>query len=325
MNQIAPYQSKEYKLKIVILNGPLKGRSFKILSDQILIGRSPTENDIILEGDKFCSRKHVLILKDPNSNKYIAEKISHKTKFYINKKEVKKNQTLKNKDILTVGKTQLQVKLLNKTELALVSSKTPAHLSPSPSASIKKNKKNSPLNIPRMILILVIPLILYLVLVEPSSSQKDQEQETRIKLKTEQDFENERIKTEEEQIEVATQKQKLKGPQFKNAQRAYLKGIRDYRNGLFGRAQDNFRVCKTLYPQHKLCSGYLKKSQIKYEQLAQRNLILGKNSMEKKQYKQCIASFNIVLKMMSHDKSHKLFKEAQTHLKSCKLNITSQY
>ena len=320
MNQIAPYQSQQYRLKIVILNGPLKGRSFKIISDQTLIGRSPSENDIILEGDSSCSRKHVLISKDSNSNKYIIENISQRSKLFVNSKEVKKPKTLKNKDILTIGKTQLQVKILQKAELALVPSR-PLPQVRSRSSSNQKPKTNLPL--PRLILILMIPVILYLLLIDDSASQIEQEET--IKLKTEQEFEDERIQLEENQNEIQKEKKELKSPAFKNAQIAYLRGIRDYRNGLFGRAQDSFRVCKTLYPKHKLCSGYLKKSQMKYEQLAQRNLILGKSYMEKNQYRQCIGSFNTVLKMMSHNKQHKLFKEAQTHLKYCKLNMTGQY
>ena len=324
MNQIAPYQSQEYKIKIVIMNGPLKGRSYKILSDQILIGRSPSGNDIVLDSDEFCSRNHALISKDPNSNKYLVEKISRNSKLFVNSREVKKNKILKNKDVLLVGKTELLVKMLPKSELALVPSNPLPPMRPRSSSSSSSNKKvKNKLPLSRLLLILMIPIILYFVLIDDSKSISKQKEV--IALKTQQEFEDERTQLEVIQDKVQTQKKEFNNPSFKNAQIAYLKGMRDYRNGLFGRAQDNFRVCRTLYPSHKLCSGYLKKSQMKYEQLAQKNLILGKSYMEKKQYRQCAASFNIVLKMMSHDKNHKLFKEAKNHLKYCQLNMTGQY
>ena len=84
-------------------------------------------------------------------------------------------------------------------------------------------------------------------------------------------------------------------------------------------------MCKTLYPQHKLCGGYLKKAQIKYEQLAQRHLVLGKQYREKKQYRQCASSFTTVMKMMSYDNNHPLFTEAKTNLSFCKLSLKGRY
>ncbi len=323
MNQPAiAYQSQEFKAKILILNGPLKNQSFKLISNQILIGRSPLENDIALDYDKYCSRKHALIIKDPKSDTYFIQKISQKSPLLVNKKEVQNRKTLKNNDILTIGQTQLKLQILKKSELAVIppSSHFPqAFRNPTPK-SAKKIKKSLPL--PRLILLLLIPLTIYLIMSDTSQNSIKKEQ---VKLRTEQDFEDDILSIQEMEREKQEEKKKMNNRSYKNAQIAYLKGIRDYRQGLFGRAKESFRVCKTLYPKHKLCIGYLKKSQMKYQQLAQRNLILGKSYMDKKQYRQCSFSFKTVMTMMAYDKSHKLFKEANTHFKYCNLHINERY
>lgn len=321
MNQapLAVYKSQAFKAKIMVLNGPLEGRSFKLISNQILIGRSPAENDIVLEYDKFCSRKHALIIVSGNT--YTVQKISKKTPLFVNKKEIQDKKILKNKDILTVGQTQLKLHILKQSELAVV---PPSSMLKTPPPAGKPQKMKNPLPLPRLILLLVIGAGAYLFLSD-TSTESNKIKKNQIQLRTKQNFEDDLLSVQEMEKNKQEERKKMSNQSYKNAQIAYLKGIRDYRQGLFGRARENFRVCRTLYPGHKLCSGYLKKSQMKYEQLAQRNLILGKSYMDKKQYKQCFSAFKTVLNMMSYNKQHKLFKEAGAHFKYCKLNIKDRY
>ena len=310
----AVYKTQAFKAKIVILNGPLEGRSFKLISNQILIGRALAENDIVLDYDMYCSRKHALILKDSVGEAYYVQKISKKTPLFLNQKEIKDKKKLKHNDILTVGETQLQIHILKKSELAIVPPDNQmAQLSGAHVDRKSKSRKKSPLTPSRLILLLVILAGVYFSTMEDSTEdQKDQ-----IKLRTEQDFEDALALDTQLKIEKEKEIEQINTPAYKNAQIAYLRGIRDYRQGLFGRAIENFRVCRTLFPKHKLCSGYLKKSQMKYEQLAQKNLILGKSYMEKKQYRQCSASFKTVMTMMSFNKNSKLYKEAQQKFLLC--------
>ena len=261
----------------------------------------------------YCSRKHALILKDSVGETYYVQKVSKKTPLLLNQKEIKDKKKLKHNDILTVGETQLQMRISKKSELAIVPppNQTP-QLSGVRANKKSKNKRQSPLTPPRLILVIVILAGVYFATMDSTENQKDQ-----IKLRTEQDFEDALALDTQLTLEKEKEIEQINTPSYKNAQIAYLRGIRDYRQGLFGRAIENFRVCRTLFPKHKLCSGYLKKSQMKYEQLAQKNLILGKNYMEKKQYRQCSSSFKTVMTMMSFNKNSKLYKEAKQKFLLC--------
>ncbi len=308
------------KAKLRALSGPFKGKSFKLVSNHIYIGRAAEINDIVVDYDPYCSRKHALISKDPHSSRYTVSRIAHSANLYVGKKSVQDKLPLKNGNIITIGQTQFKLEVLKKAELAIVPPQknhpNAVHPSPIPSQS------NKPSLLRWVIIAVILGVGLLLLTNSPEKSEQTKEQ---TKLRLEQDMEDDMQSINQMREKVVEEKKETSSPVFKNAQQAYLKGIRDFRKGFFGRAMENFRVCKTLYPQHKLCSGYLKKSQIKYEQLAQRNLVLGKQYREKKQYRQCVSSFTTVMTMMSYDNNHPLFKEAKTNLSFCKLSLKDNY
>lgn len=309
------------KAKLRALSGPFKGKSFKLVSDHIYIGRAAEINDIVVDYDPYCSRKHALISKDSHTSQYTVSRIARSANLYVGKKSVQDKLPLKNKSVVTIGQTQFQLEILKKAELAIIPSQKnlPQAAQPFPTQS---NNKSS-FNLFRLVIIIVI-IGLGLLLLTDSSEQSTQKKE-QTKLRLEQDMKDDMQSIDQMREKIIEEKKEAESTAFKNAQQAYLKGIRDFRKGFFGRAKENFRVCKTLYPQHKLCGGYLKKAQIKYEQLAQRHLVLGKQYKEKKQYRQCVSSFTTVMTMMSYDNNHPLFKEAKTNLSFCKLSLKESY
>ena len=111
---------------------------------------------------------------------------------------------------------------------------------------------------------------------------------------------------------------------YKNAQFAYIKGIRDYRKGVYNRAIESFRVCKTLYPQHDLCASYLKKAQIKNQQIIQAWMVAGKDYREKRRFVPCMASFKNVM-MAIRDKQNLTYKEAFENYKICQIQHEDRY
>ncbi len=319
MKSLALRKKPIVKTKLRVLNGPLKNRSFKLISDQIYIGRAPEVNDVVLAHDPYCSRKHALLTYS-KKGQYIVAKLSENPNLYINKKLVKTKAPLKNKDILIVGQTQLQLEVLKKAEIAVVPKNSPALVAPPPLQDhLSEEKKKSPL--PRLVIIglFVLGGILFFM----DSSKQDAQKKEQIKLRTQQDLEED-INTLKQQSEDI-KKSNIRTPAYKNAQIAYLKGVRDFRKGYYGRAIENFRTCKTIYPQHTLCSGYLEKSQIKYEQLAQNYLVLGQQYKENNQYTYCMASFKTVMKMTSHNLNHPLYEEAVSSYNFCSLQLKDRY
>jgi len=311
------------KAKLRVLSGPFKGKSFKLVSNHIYIGRASEINDIVVDYDPYCSRKHALISKDPHSSHYTVSRIAHSANLYVGKKSVQDKLPLKNGNIITIGQTQFKLEILKKAELAIVPNQKNQLNNVHPSAVLSTSSNKSS-NLIRLIIITTLIVGLGFLLITNSPKQSEQKKE-QTKLRLEQDMEDDIQSIKQMREKMIEEKKEIGSSAFKNAQQAYLKGIRDFRKGFFGRAKENFRVCKTLYPQHKLCSGYLKKAQIKYEQLAQRHLVLGKQYREKKQYRQCVSSFTAVMTMMSYDNNNPLFKEAKTNLSFCKLSLKDSY
>ena len=319
MNSALPATTPQFKAKLEALNGPFKGRSFKLISHQVYIGRSPTENDIVLEQDPYCSRQHAVVTQDTHSHLYFIEKLTKTSFVWVNNKKIQKKTKLKHHDTFTIGQTQFRFHKLKKAELVVAS---PASLQKPIQKSAPKKQLSSML--PKIIIGVIILFAIYLVIQNPGQNSS---REDFTRMRTEQDITSDIQSVEELEKKSREEKQKLSGNQsYKNAQMAYLKGIRDYRKGFFGRARESFSVCKTLYPTHKLCIGYFKKATVKYQQLAQKQLVLGKEYKEKKQYHQCVAAFSNVIRMMKkYNKNNALYKEATANLKFCQLQIAERY
>ena len=204
----------------------------------------------------------------------------------------------------------------------------PAHLSfpqqgpayyPTSSPLKQKNKKTKKL-MPKIIL--GVLLLGGVWLFSQDSGQQKTEKED--KLRTLANME-ENIKTLEELKEKELEdRSKNSLSTYKNAQFAYIRGIRDYRKGVYGRAIESFRVCKTIYPQHDLCGSYLKKAQIKKQQLVQAWMIAGKDYRQKRRFQACMSSFQNVMTALQ-DKKTPIYKEAKKNFDICKIKHGDRY
>ena len=143
-------------------------------------------------------------------------------------------------------------------------------------------------------------------------------------IRTMQDMEEE-IKTLTELKDQELQKRNKNLDQnYQYAQSAYIKGLRDYRKGVYIRAVESFRVCKTLYPQHELCPAYLKKAQAKNQQLIQAWMVAGKDYREKRRFVSCMSSFKNVMTAIKNQKNH-TYKEAKENFKICQIQYEDRY
>ena len=111
---------------------------------------------------------------------------------------------------------------------------------------------------------------------------------------------------------------------YQQAQSAYVNGIRDYRKGVYGRAIEYFSVCHTLYSQHELCASYLKKAQVKQQQLIQAWMTAGKHYREKRRFVPCMSAFKNVM-MAIGDTSNLTYKEAYESFKICQIQHEDRY
>ena len=184
---------------------------------------------------------------------------------------------------------------------------------------LNKKAKQKKSFLPKVILMILILGGTYLYLSDSENKKENQD-----KLRTIMDRE-ENVKTLSELREKEQEKRNRNTlSSYKNAQFAYINGIRDYRKGVYSRAIESFRVCKTLYPQHDLCTSYLKKAQVKNQQLIQAWMVAGKDYREKRRFVPCMSSFKNVI-MAIKDKQNLTYKEAVENYKICQIQHEDRY
>ena len=76
------------------------------------------------------------------------------------------------------------------------------------------------------------------------SSEQTEKEKAQTKIRLEQNMEDDIESVHQMREKVIEEKKEAASTVFKNAQQAYLKGIRDFRKGFFWKSERNFRVCK---------------------------------------------------------------------------------
>jgi hypothetical protein len=92
---------------LVCIEGPEKGRDFRLHGERNFIGRDPTM-DICLQGDETVSRhKHAVLSYNPRQHSYRIGPGDGRGMTYLNDQEVDMPMALTAYDIIELGKTRL--------------------------------------------------------------------------------------------------------------------------------------------------------------------------------------------------------------------------
>lgn len=302
-----PEQLKERKSAspaIQILTGSHKGKQFRLLSSQIVIGRD-SECDVVFRNNPHCSRYHARIQKKDGA--YLIESLDPKNPILVNKKPVAA-KLLKSKDKINIGNTKM----------LFVADSPPTAMRPSKSSARKKHAGKGGLTPPRLILAMLCVGALFLLL--SKNETKTAERKT-IDIRTEADILKEVESIKELDEEEKKNQQAL--PKEKAARVAFIKGFRDYGKGYFDRALKMFQHCLTLDKVNPLCQSYSRKSKIQIDRLIQKKIRLGNAYKKNKQYEACKAAFKSVETMIRDSKSA-VYKEAVANKKLCETHLKNQ-
>jgi len=366
-NQAMATQNMPTPARLKVIKGPHKGVSYKLVASKVTIGRSH-ENDIVLEEDEKCSRKQAILKLGSNNMYSIKDisnkstlKVNNMVQFQSNlqdgdviqfgsttlqfsfKAPPQRPQAMNQamtplapvpvKPKAKSGDQIIPLEVSENSGLAAIppeqnispeahNYQTP-YTPPPPPLKKKRRKKKSLL--PKIILLFLVLGGFWLFTEDSSDTTSEQKKDL---LRTEKDAE-ENLKTLAELKEKEEQdREKKRSVSYKNAQAAYIKGIRDYRKGVYVRAIESFRACKILYPQHELCGSYLQKSEAKVQQLIQAWMIAGKEYREKRRFSACMSSFQNVMTAITAVKkagSQTTFNEAKENFKICQLKYEDRY
>lgn len=316
---------------LLILSGSKKGARYKLVSDDVTLGRSPF-CDIPFNEDPWMSRKQARIFLTPDGIK--VHNLSQKTKISVNGKDFFKEEKLKDKDILELGQTKIQLHILNSSS---TSHNLPHHrpVSTSHSTSLEvKTNENSLFEKPgggspsfekkgrkkksRLKIYVIGGGILFLALFLLDSGETPElGEKVEVVSQEEIDLKVETQKALASSIKQKHLESKKHTPQYQEARIHYIQGFRDYKKGLFRRAITSFRACLSLFPNYKICQRYLRESIKKENEIVQYYMREGKKYKDQFRFSACQASFRNAM-IMIQDRNDKLYKEAQAHYLICK-------
>ena len=289
-------KGREFRIKII--NGPDKSKEYKILHNQVSIGRAK-ENDIVIP-DKKCSRSHMMLYLTDNGVQ--VTNISTSAPMTVNG-EKSSNVLIEPQSIIQIGQTKIQV-LCNDS----ISEKTP-NLKKQP--VIKKQKK-----ILHMIFG-ALAILLFVVFL----SDKEKEEET-IELRGDKSVEREISSIQE--IENALIRKRVasgkNSPQYLQARSLFIQGFRDYKEGQYMRAIDYFNGALAVFPNHKISARYLRNARTKLDEKIQLTLRAANQFYEQKKYKRAANKYGQVLFLVTN-KNSKLYREASARKSECLLRI----
>jgi len=302
---------------LVIMNGPEKGTTYKLMGQSVNIGRGE-DNDIILSHDRKCSRRHATI--HLTSEGYVIEDVSGKNKIWVNGKEVS-SSALQSNTNFTIGDTEMRFDIVGPRAPAKLQVAN-ANYAPSPAFDDRpqrpKKAKGSSSNTGRLILYGSVGAVLYFLLSPTAKKAEDPG------LRNEQQIEAE-IEIAKK-LQEAAEKKRIGNNNlpFEEAQGSYVRGFRDYKKGHFGSAMEAFQACLSLYPEHVLCNRYLRLSQRRFNELVQYHMILGRKYREQNQYSACAAAFRNVM-MMVRDTNSTTYKEAKANFDACQAFVEERF
>jgi hypothetical protein len=100
---------------------------------------------------------------------------------------------------------------------------------------------------------------------------------------------------------------------FEQAQSAFIKGFRDYREGNFKRAITNLDAARALYPDHPQATRYRLLASQHLDQLVQDTMREARGQVERNQYKLAISNYRKVIVLLD-DANNPTFREARLQI-----------
>lgn len=319
----APVQETTPALVLLIMSGPDKGVSYRLVSSKISIGRD-ADNDIVLN-DQRCSRHHVLLTVQ--NNQIIAKDVGSRSGIYINGKKYDETLLQLNQQF-QIGDTLLSLRWTGAEQQNPIETRGTAPLNkPYNSTAVMggaaargsgraKNDKIAFYGV-----VALVAVILFLVIKQaPKTNAKN------YGIRTDQQIDTDIQNTQQRKDEIFREKmaQGVFSNQAGEAQAAYIQGFRDFRESNYGRAIQSFTAALALNPEHQLAQKYKRLAEKKLDESVQENMLEGKRHYDQNRFELARAAYRTVL-ILLNDPNNKTYLEAKERLQEVELLLKGRY
>ncbi len=356
----APAIKSRPKFRLKIISGPHQNEVHALDQDLIKIGRGD-DNTIQLPRDARISRHHIEIfwtgfgfkVKNLSQKNFVMvnEKVVHEeslnpgTKIQLGEtlievfeegpilvstnieqnpsQSIQKNQSL---SIAQVRAAAAAVSVSIGTSSTMQSVQTKpmepfAYSAPRKQKEKQQNYKPIQSN-SRSTFYLIVAAVVGLVIWLASQDTKPKEKLT---FRSSQQVEYDRLQVEAEKLKLEERLSSQNNQLVRQSQENLVKGFRDFQQGNYIRAKENFASVLIKDPENDLAKRYYHLSGIKFDELLQFNILQGLRYREKKNYRLCRSSFQSALVMIQNNNRHPKYREIKDYFDECNLGLEGRF
>ena len=282
--------------RLVCLTGENKGRAYFIIGKRIVMGRSEKCDVTIL--DLKSSREHAEITLAGGN--YILTDLGSQNGVMVNDLKVKQH-VLANGDKIIIGKTvyKFSKMVVKADEKEKVQETKPAKSVDAP-AEEKKNK--------RMTIILGGLLVLGLLLLVDEEAEITQDENKPVRTK---------VKEIDDSFQRAIEKRNKRNQKNKEKLAIYFKrGLREYREGNYFRAINEFESARQWSPNDSLANFYLRKTREKLDEHIQSYFSKATRDMDAINYMKASTSYCAVIRLLDKYPNDPRYKTAEEGIRN---------
>lgn len=306
--------------RLLCMTGPNKGKVYYLTGKRLVIGRGETADIQIV--DTKISREHAELAFADKS--YIITDLGAQNGVIVNDSKVKQKKLLDNEKIV-IGQTVFKYNIIEVThssdmvivdeveakgidretaqELLKEIKKTPAKNKvqakasdeqPEPAAK-QVSKKNNSRN---LIFVVIVGAVLFLLFnnEEPTSPKRTRKAEDRMS---------------DNFSEIMRSNKKADDPDVKRKLEALIhSGRREFREGNYFRAMEEFRLAKLLSPGNRDATYYENKARQRLDEEIQKNFDKGNQEYDSKKYQASIVSYCGVVQLIKEYPDDPRYKNA---------------
>jgi pSer/pThr/pTyr-binding forkhead associated (FHA) protein len=282
--------------RLVCLTGANKGESYVILGNRIVIGRSD-KADIKLNDTK-ASREHAEITK-VGAN-YVITDLGSQNGIIVNEKKLTQSQ-LSESDKVIIGQTVFK---FAKVE---VSKKN--------SVIAEKPEDGNGLKKSLVPVILLAGVFIYFILDEEKPVSEDEPKKTKVNAASFQDVSAEYISAlkKRQASEDKAVKEKLNI--------IYQKGIREFREGNYFRAIEEFQLALIVAPGDSYAEYLLRKTKEKLDKTIEEYTVMAERDSGALKYQSAIVAYCSILRLLATVPSDDRYKNAETRIKDLEFKL----
>jgi pSer/pThr/pTyr-binding forkhead associated (FHA) protein len=257
--------------RLVCLTGPSKGESYVLLGNRIVLGRSDKAD--IQVNDNKASREHAEITK--LGDKWVVTDLGSQNGIVINDHRVNQ-QVLTESDKLIIGQTVFKfarVEVTSKNKVIKEMTEAP-----------EKPKKS-------MTMVLVLALILIFFLLSDDDKKN-------VKSSGPSSTDKAVVDTSREYVELEKRKAVENKEIKEKLNIIYSRGLREFREGNYYRAINEFNLALIVMPGDSQAEFYLRKTKEELDRQIEDNIVKAQREEEALKYQQAIKNYCSIVRLL---------------------------